>query len=161
MVEIHDLLGPTAYFTSSLTVGTVPVDAVLDAAVTVSAAITDRIPSQVTVGDQTINPAEFLYLMAQAYLAIAGGGLAPVTLRPVSTLPEAVVQNPKADPLTKLQFWTTSRRCLPHPPARNGLECLDCHPAHGERPIGGGRARSGGSGRMSGLATTTSDGRGN
>ncbi|MFQ5595504.1 MAG: PQQ-binding-like beta-propeller repeat protein, partial [Anaerolineae bacterium] len=105
-VETNDLLGPTAYFTSSVTPATVPADAVLDAAVAVSAAITDRIPSQVTVGSQALNPAEVLYLMAQEYVALVQGGPAPVTLRPMSTLPLAVTQNQEADPLTKLQFWT-------------------------------------------------------
>jgi len=85
---------------------TVSADDVLDAAVSVSAALTDRIPSQVTVGSQTVNPAEFLYLMAQEYVAIARGGPAAVTLRSIHVLPLAVTQNRKADPLTKLQFWT-------------------------------------------------------
>jgi len=58
------------------------------------------------VGEQTVNPAEFLYLMAQEYAAIAQDGPAPVTLRSISALPLAVIQNHKADPLTKLQFWT-------------------------------------------------------
>ncbi|MFQ5344153.1 MAG: hypothetical protein ACE5F6_21635, partial [Anaerolineae bacterium] len=105
-VETHDLLGPTAYFTSSVTVATVPTSAVLDAAVATSATITDRIPSQVAVGDQTVNPAAFLYLMAQEYAAIAQSGPASVTLAPINTLPVAVIQNQEADPLTKLQFWT-------------------------------------------------------
>jgi len=105
-VDTHDLLGPTEVFTNSVTPATLPADAVLDAAVAVSTAITDRLPSQVTVGGQTANPAEFLYLMAQEYLAVAGGAPASVTLRPVSPLPQAVIQNPLADPLTKLQFWT-------------------------------------------------------
>ncbi|MFQ6057708.1 MAG: hypothetical protein ACE5MB_02355, partial [Anaerolineae bacterium] len=113
-VYTHDLLGPTAYFTSpalssaegSVTPTTVPADAVLDAAVAVSQTITDRIPSQVTVGSRIVNPAEFLYLMAQEYVAVMGGGPAPVALRPISTLPLAVIQNDLADPLTKLQFWT-------------------------------------------------------
>ena len=29
-----------------------------------------------------------------------------MTLRPINVLPLAVLQNQKADPLTKLQFWT-------------------------------------------------------
>ncbi len=105
-VDTHDLLGPTVVFHSSATPATVPADDVLDAAVAVSMVITDRLPSQVSVGSQTVNPAEFLYLMAQEYAAIAQDGPAPVTLRPISTLPLAVIQNHKADPLTKLQFWT-------------------------------------------------------
>jgi hypothetical protein len=105
-VNTHDLLGPTRYFTSTVPVTTVSADDVLNAAVAVSAALTDRIPSQVTVGDWTVNPAEFLYLMAQEYVAIGRGGPSAVTLRPIGTLPEAVTQNRKADPLTKLQFWT-------------------------------------------------------
>lgn len=105
-VEAHDLLGPTAVFHSNVTPATVPADDVLNAAIAVSAAITDRLPSQVSVGEQTVNPAEFLYLMAQEYEAIAQEGPAPVTLRSISALPLAVIQNHKADPLTKLQFWT-------------------------------------------------------
>ena len=49
-VETHDLIGPTVVFHSSVTPATVPADDVLDAAVAVSAAITDRLPSQVSVG---------------------------------------------------------------------------------------------------------------
>jgi hypothetical protein len=105
-VETHDLLGPTAYFTGTVTVATVSADDVLDTAVAVSAAITDRIPSQVTVGGQTVNPAEFLYLMAQEYVAVVQSGPAPVALQPISTLPLSVTQNQEADPLTRLQFWT-------------------------------------------------------
>jgi len=105
-VDAHDLLGPTAVFHSDLTPATVPADDVLDAAVAVSAVITDRLPSQVIVGSQTINPAEFLYLMAQEYAAVAHGAMAPVTLRSISALPLTTAQNFKADPLTKLQFWT-------------------------------------------------------
>ncbi|MBS1251249.1 MAG: hypothetical protein MAG451_00280 [Anaerolineales bacterium] len=105
-VETHDLLGPTAYYTGSVTAATLPAHAVLDAAVSASAAITDRITSQVTIAGQTVNPAEFLYLMAQEVVTIAGGGPAPVALRPVHALPLAVTQNQKTDPLTKLQFWT-------------------------------------------------------
>ena len=44
--------------------------------------------------------------MAQEYAAVAQGAPAPVTLRSVYALPLAVIQNHKADPLTKLQFWT-------------------------------------------------------
>ena len=105
-VDTHDLLGPTAVYTSSVMPVTLSADVVLDAAVAVSTAITDRIPSQVTVGDQTANPAEFLYLMAYEYAAIAQGAPSPVTLRAVNTLPLSVTQNQEADPLTKLQFWT-------------------------------------------------------
>jgi len=105
-VETHDLLGPTVVFHSDLTPATVPADNVLDAAVAISAAITDRLPSQVGVGSQTVNPAEFLYLMAQEYAAVAQGTTAPVTLRSISALPLATIQNFRADPLTKLQFWT-------------------------------------------------------
>ena len=105
-VEAHDLLGPTVVFHSNVTMATVPADDVLDAAAAISAAITDRLPSQVGVGSQTINPAEFLYLMAQEYVAIAQGAPSPVTLRSVYALPLAVIQNHKADSLTKLQFWT-------------------------------------------------------
>ena len=54
----------------------------------------------------TVNPAEFLYLMAQEYTAINQGAPAPVTLGSISALPLATTQNFKADPLTKLQFWT-------------------------------------------------------
>jgi hypothetical protein len=54
----------------------------------------------------SVNPAEFLHLMAQEYVAIAESGPAPVTLRSISLLPLPVIQNRKADPLTKLQFWT-------------------------------------------------------
>ncbi len=105
-VDTHDLLGPTVVFHSSVTTATVPADDVLDAAVAISTAITDRLPSQISVGEQSVDPAEFLYLMAQEYAAIAQGGPAPVTLRSISALPLATTQNFRADPLTKLQFWT-------------------------------------------------------
>ena len=106
LVETHDLLGPTAYRSSEATEATLPAEAVLEAAVTVVEGLVEEIPSQVTVGDFTVNPAEFLYLMAQEVLALAGSGPASVSLRPMSLLPLSVLENEQADPLTKLQFWT-------------------------------------------------------
>ncbi len=105
-VETHDLLGPTVVFHSDVTPASMPADDVLDAAVAISAAITDRLPSQVSVGGQTLNTAEFLYLMAQEYTAITQGAPGPISLSSISALPLTVIQNHKADPLTKLQFWT-------------------------------------------------------
>jgi hypothetical protein len=105
-IETHDILGPTELFTSDVLQMTVSADVVLDAAVAVSDALIDRIPSQVTVGDYRVNPAEFLYLMAQEYVALWESGPTSVALQAMSLLPLSVIQNEKADPLTKLQFWT-------------------------------------------------------
>jgi len=105
-VETHDLLGPTEALTSGAAEDTISAEAVLEAAVTVSEALAEKIPSQVAVGNYTLNPAEFLYLMAQEYLALPETGEAAVLLRPISLLPLSVTQNEEADPLTKLQFWT-------------------------------------------------------
>jgi len=108
LVETHDLLGPTAYRSSEAVEATLPAEAVLEAAVTVTEGLVEEIPSQVAVGDFRVNPAEFLYLMAQEALALAGSGpaSAPVALRPLSLLPLSIFENEQADPLTKLQFWT-------------------------------------------------------
>jgi len=106
LVETHDLLGPTAYRPSEAVEATLPAEAVLEAAVAVAEGLVEEIPSQVAVGDFRVNPAEFLYLIAQEALALAGSGPAPAALRPLSLLPLSVVEDEQADPLTKLQFWT-------------------------------------------------------
>jgi hypothetical protein len=59
------------------------------------------------VGSQTANPAEFLYLMVQEYMAIAQGGPAPVTL------PEAV----------KVTLQTEMPCSPPHPVSPGKLVC--------------------------------------
>jgi hypothetical protein len=99
-VATHDVIGPTTDFTSRASTTTLSADAVLSAAVAVVGGLTDRFPSQVAVGNQTVNPAEFLYVMAQEYQAIAQGAPAPVTLRSINVLPQSVVQNRRADALT-------------------------------------------------------------
>lgn len=97
-IQTHDLLGPTEPFTGKVEPGRISSDAVVKAA----AALTfdDRIPASVVVGGRKLGPAEFLDLMAQAY-----PGIEP-QLRPVSPVPRSVGPTHKADPLTKLQFWT-------------------------------------------------------
>ncbi|MFQ6091466.1 MAG: dockerin type I repeat-containing protein [bacterium] len=102
----HDLLGPTTHYTGSVSPGTLSAVDVLEAAAEVSDLLSDRLPSSVAVGGQTVNPAEFLDLMAQEYVALTEGGPAPVALRSVDLLPQAVTENDRADLLTKLQFWT-------------------------------------------------------
>ncbi len=67
----------------------------------------DRIPSQVSVGNLKLNPAEFLFAMAQTITAITQTGKpAPLSLHVVDPLPRRMRENKLADPLTKLQFWT-------------------------------------------------------
>ncbi len=80
---------------------------VVAAAKQVCAEMKDRIPSQVSVGNLKLNPAEFLLAMAQTLTAIAQTGKPmPLSLHAVDQLPRSVRENRLADPLTKLQFWT-------------------------------------------------------
>lgn len=105
-VQTHDLLGPTEAFTSHIVRAVVSCEALLDAVAAVSRALTEHIPAQVIVDDHNVNSAEFLYLMAQEYVACTEGMPVSVTLRPIGLLPLSVVENQEADPLTRLQFWT-------------------------------------------------------
>jgi hypothetical protein len=105
-VETHDLLGPTEAFEGNVTEAAISAEAVPEAATAVAEMLVKKIPSQVAIGDYTVNPAEFLYLMAQEYVALSASGPTSVALRSMSLLPLPVIQNEEADPLTKLQFWT-------------------------------------------------------
>jgi len=105
-VATHDLLGPTEPFASQVASGSLPLEKVLEAAMAVTAALEDRLPARIEVNQQVVNPAEFLYLMAQAYETLTQGRTHSVSLRAIQPLPSPVMENQEADPLTKLQFWT-------------------------------------------------------
>jgi hypothetical protein len=113
-VKTSDLLGPTEAHRSGLppvmaamALPKVNGEEVIAAAKRVCAEIKDRIPSQVSVGNLKLNPAEFLFAMAQTLTAIAQTGKpTPLSLHAVDLLPRSVRENRLADPLTKLQFWT-------------------------------------------------------
>jgi len=113
-VKTEDVLGPTEAhisglpsITAAMVLPQVRGQEVVGAAEEVCAEMTDRIPSQVSVGTLKLNPAEFLFAMAQTVSAIADTGTpALVSLHAVDVLPRSVRENPLADPLTKLQFWT-------------------------------------------------------
>ena len=113
-VKTMDLLGPTEAHRSGLPVvmAAVPLpkvtgEEVVAAAKQVCAEMTDRIPAQVSVGNLKLNPAEFLFAMAQTVTAITQTGKpAPLSLHAIEQLPRGVRENKLADPLTKLQFWT-------------------------------------------------------
>lgn len=121
-VVARDILGPTRYrpeerptigpSTSPITSRSEPVDIETPGAQIIAAAmlldLSKEIPSRVGVGGKEVNPAVFLKLMAQTIQSIAASG-DPGTVRvrgEVNVLPLQVQQNPLADALTKLQFWT-------------------------------------------------------
>lgn len=111
-VVVRGILGPTEEFRSDLPVrqAAVPLPTVaVEQALSVADAlqITDRVPARINVIGRMINPAEWLYLAAKVYLQLAGGKAnGSISLFAVSLYAPQAQANPKADKLTKLQFWT-------------------------------------------------------
>ena len=111
----RDILGPTADAGKSLSAQTtVKRSAVVLAAGGLLNKTWSQVPGVVKVGQQEMNPAEFLYLMCRTYQCLkkrpASAGepkdLGSDQALPITLLPPEVRQNKKADDLTKLQFWT-------------------------------------------------------
>lgn len=112
--KARDLLGPTEAHRSGLPQVAAAVEVprvrgedVVAAAVRVCAGMADRIPARIPVAGVELNPAEFLLAMARTVVTIGEDGKPmPLSLHAVDVLPDSVRQNRKADPLTRLQFWT-------------------------------------------------------
>ena len=113
-VRVKDLLGPTEFAPSHLPSLMAAVrlpemagEEIVAAARRVGAAMADRLPAQVQVGDLSLNPAEFLWAMASTLTAIHKTGKpSSLFLHAVDALPASGRENRLADPLTQLQFWT-------------------------------------------------------
>ena len=112
--SVGELLGPIDYFTSGLpsqgSKNELPVVAgsdVIQAACRLSKERLDFVPTQVTVGNWVLNPAEFLVVMAETFLKLdQDANFIKIPMRAMDVLPTGVREFSKADALTKLQFWT-------------------------------------------------------
>ncbi len=109
-VKTRDLLGPTYYAEGISSPIEVDASELVKASADLEEKISDRIPAEVKVGRLTLNAAEYLHFASRVLVALAEGKrldeISPLRLHSVNLLPEEVEANPKACPLTKLQFWT-------------------------------------------------------
>lgn len=103
----RDILGPTVITAISSLSVSLNRSEVVSAADSMAMGMVDRVPSQISVGGRTIDAAEFLYLLAQAFLQIYHQQTATtVSLRDINPVTAQANSNTLADNLTKLQFWT-------------------------------------------------------
>lgn len=104
-VFVQDLLGPTDEFEGITNYVTIKESDLLGAVNKIK--IKEEIPAQISVGSLKLNPAEFLVLMAKELFSLSQENkLEDIELHSVEMIPEGVLENQKADKLTKLQSWT-------------------------------------------------------